>query len=248
MNNSLLDKFFQDTQSNNNDQKRNIIPLKASEDLLKEFFDESLQSKTNNQGNSLIIKRNQLDDSILKPKSSENKQNNEHNDIFQFLDDQSDFEDNGSYRFSQAKQESIVDKDNQKKNNFLSDDNMFKKETNKDLNFDLDNMLLELNKNIEQSSNNLRNYKDNLVDNTKIGIDTSRTKNGLDNCLRVHETNDQDNKKNTSFNVIKQYDNFLDKIKRNFEKNMILRKEISQKDVIFKVNLQTRYLYIIFNF
>ena len=157
-NNILLDKLFQDTILNNPTHEKNTLnnPGKTNEEFLNELFNETVQSKIKYEG-SLFNRQNPLDDSHFNPKEEKFNKISLNNDIFKYLDDQSDIHEDEKIGSSQQKKDSNIlfndlnhEKTNQ--NSFFKDNDPLKTKANYDINFDIDQMLMELNMNINQCS------------------------------------------------------------------------------------------------
>ena len=191
-NNILLDKLFQDTILNNPTHEKNTLnnPGKTNEEFLNELFNETVQSKIKYEG-SLFNRQNPLDDSHFNPKEEKFNKISLNNDIFKYLDDQSDIHEDEKIGSSPQKKDSNIlfnDLKHEKtnKNNFFKDNDPLKTKANYDINFDIDQMLMELNMNINQCSDNVKDTKDIIKD--------SQTTLNVSNNELVIKNPTQDNK------------------------------------------------------
>ena len=212
-NNILLDKLFQDTILNNPTHEKNTLnnPGKTNEEFLNELFNETVQSKIKYEG-SLFNRQNPLDDSHFNPKEEKFNKISLNNDIFKYLDDQSDIHEDEKIGSSQQKKDSNIlfndlnhEKTNQ--NSFFKDNDPLKTKANYDINFDIDQMLMELNMNINQCSDNVKDTKDIIKD--------SQTTLNVSNNELVIKNPTQDNKNK----IINKNNFFTENVKHFSESN-----------------------------
>lgn len=225
LNNSLLEKWFADTQSTPCVQDKDNLNIseKIKENILNDYFDDIHQPKTNLE-KSLFNKHENIEDPDTDCKEkSEVKVNDP--DIFQFLNDQSDIQETPSIKPIHVLGESNEDENNNgnsevytTKSNYINLDHPFKDIDNKDavnldfdkmlldinkiidkkdaVNYDLDKMLLDINKNIEDSANNLKCYNQNLLENLSKPQNIKKNDNGEINELEFNcKHNNQENNK-----------------------------------------------------
>jgi len=153
-NNSILDKFFMDSQVTTNNQEK-IQNKYNTDDLLNKLFNDTFQSKSKN-----ITKPNWFEDSVINTKPNNKAQEN---DIFGYLDEQSLFDDNHSIRPSLPNKDQKLGNDDKSSINLFAD--QIKPSNKMDINVDLDKMLMEINQNLESNANNLKTFNDNLLEN-----------------------------------------------------------------------------------
>jgi hypothetical protein len=227
-NNSILDKFFMDSQVTNNNQEK-IQNKYNTDDLLNKLFNDTFQSKS-----KIMTKPNWFEDSIINTKPNIKAQEN---DIFGYLDEQSLFDDNHSIRPSLPNKDQKLGNDDKSSINLFAD--QIKPSNKIDINADLDKMLMEINQNLESNANNLKTFNDNLLENIQKQdnilnssfnlLTTENNKEGKYNQNDLAKNNEEIYDMNISPSILKDESN-LD-TRKNVQNN-------SKKEVIKTANVR----------